>query len=96
MWKSRACVRGLLKKYTEMFSAKAETFSDLETQQKVKKTMHYEEIDLNFDASCQQILGLESKILWEAGRSPTLNKHNFNWMDSFVRPVLQGAKFNLA
>jgi hypothetical protein len=28
--------------------------------------MHYEEIQLNFDASCQQIIGLESEILWEA------------------------------
>jgi hypothetical protein len=31
--------------------------------------MHYEEIELNFDASCQQILGLESKIVWEARRT---------------------------
>jgi hypothetical protein len=34
MWESRDCRRGLLKKYTETFSAKAETFlantSDLE------------------------------------------------------------------
>jgi hypothetical protein len=41
MWESRECLLGLLKKYTETFSAKAETFlantSDLETQQKVKK-----------------------------------------------------------
>jgi hypothetical protein len=28
--------------------------------------MHHEEIELNFDASSQQILGLESEILWEA------------------------------
>jgi hypothetical protein len=59
-----------------MFSATAETFSantsDLETQQKVKKNMHNEEIELNFDASCQQILGLESEILWEARSTPTL------------------------
>jgi hypothetical protein len=34
--------------------------------------MHYEEIELNFDASCQQIIGLESKILWEARSTPTL------------------------
>jgi hypothetical protein len=27
-------------------------------------TMHHEEIELNFDASCQQIPGLESEILW--------------------------------
>jgi hypothetical protein len=42
MWTSRDCLRGLLKKYTETLSAKAVTFlantSDLETQQKVKKT----------------------------------------------------------
>jgi hypothetical protein len=68
MWKSHDCLRDLLKKYTETFSANAETFlantSDLETQQKVKKkTMHHEEIELNFDTSCQQILGLESEIL---------------------------------
>jgi hypothetical protein len=35
--------------------------------------MHHEEIELNFDASCQQILGLESKILWEARSTPTFN-----------------------
>jgi hypothetical protein len=39
--KSSDCVRGLLKKYTETFLVKVETFlantSDLETQQKVKK-----------------------------------------------------------
>jgi hypothetical protein len=29
-------------------------------------SMHHEEIELNFDASCQQIIGLESEILWEA------------------------------
>jgi hypothetical protein len=35
--------------------------------------MHYhEEIELNFDASCQQILGLESESLWEARSTPTL------------------------
>jgi hypothetical protein len=34
--------------------------------------MHYEEIELNFDPSCQQILGLESEILWEASSTPTL------------------------
>jgi hypothetical protein len=34
--------------------------------------MHHEEIEPNFDASCQQILGLESEILWEAGSTPTL------------------------
>jgi hypothetical protein len=34
--------------------------------------MHHEEIELNFDASCQQILGLESEILLEARSSPTL------------------------
>jgi hypothetical protein len=36
--------------------------------------MHHEEIELNFDASCQQILGLESEILWEACSTPTLAK----------------------
>jgi hypothetical protein len=34
--------------------------------------MHHEEIELNFDASCQQIIGLESEILWEARSTPTL------------------------
>jgi hypothetical protein len=34
--------------------------------------MHHEEIELNFDASCQQILGLESEILWEPRSTPTL------------------------
>jgi hypothetical protein len=28
--------------------------------------MNHEEIELNCDASCQQILGLESEILFEA------------------------------
>jgi hypothetical protein len=41
--KGKACLRDLKKKYTEMFSAKVETFlantSDLETQQKVKKPL---------------------------------------------------------
>jgi hypothetical protein len=34
--------------------------------------MHHEEIELNFDALCQQIFGLESEILWEARSTPTL------------------------
>jgi hypothetical protein len=34
--------------------------------------MHHEEIELYFEASCQQIIGLESKILWEARSLPTL------------------------
>jgi hypothetical protein len=34
--------------------------------------MHHEEIELNIDASCQQILGSESEILWEAYSTPTL------------------------
>jgi hypothetical protein len=34
--------------------------------------MHHEDNELNFDASCQQILGLESEILWEARSTPTL------------------------
>jgi hypothetical protein len=63
MWESCDCLHGLLKKYTETFSAKAETFlantSDLETQQKVTNAIHHEEIELKFDASCQQILDLE-------------------------------------
>jgi hypothetical protein len=33
--------------------------------------MHHEEIELNFEASCQQILGLESEILWESRSTPT-------------------------
>jgi hypothetical protein len=35
--------------------------------------MHHDEIELNFDASCQQILGLESEILWEPRSTPTLS-----------------------
>jgi hypothetical protein len=35
--------------------------------------MHYEEIELHFDASCQQIIGFESEILWEASSTPTLS-----------------------
>jgi hypothetical protein len=70
MWESRDCLRDLLKKYTGTFSANAVTLflantSDLETQTKCQKAMHHEEIELNFDASCQQIFGLESEILWE-------------------------------
>jgi hypothetical protein len=34
--------------------------------------MHHEEIELNFEAACQQILGLESEILWEARCTPTI------------------------
>jgi hypothetical protein len=34
--------------------------------------MHHEEIELNLDASCQQIIGLESEILWEARSTPNL------------------------
>jgi hypothetical protein len=34
--------------------------------------MHHEEIELNFDASCQQILGLESEILCKPRSTPTL------------------------
>jgi hypothetical protein len=34
--------------------------------------MHHGEIAPNFDASCQQILGLESEMLWEARITPTL------------------------
>jgi hypothetical protein len=63
------------KKYTEMFSLKAETFlentSDIETQQKVKRPRIMKRLSI-IDASCQQILGLESEILWEAGSAPTL------------------------
>jgi hypothetical protein len=34
--------------------------------------MHHEEMELKFDASCQQIIGLESEILWEGRSTPTL------------------------
>jgi hypothetical protein len=34
--------------------------------------MHHEEIELNFDASSQQNLGLGLEILWEARSTPTL------------------------
>jgi hypothetical protein len=34
--------------------------------------MYHEEIELNFDTSCQQIKGLELEILWEARSTPTL------------------------
>jgi hypothetical protein len=46
--------------------------SDLRNTTKSQKAMHHEEIELVFDASFQQILGLESEILWEARRTPTL------------------------
>jgi hypothetical protein len=39
---------------------------------KCQKAKNHKEIELNFDASCQQILGLESEILWEAGSTTTL------------------------
>jgi hypothetical protein len=32
-------------------------------------SMHHEEIEPYFDASCQQIIGLDSEILWEAHSS---------------------------
>jgi hypothetical protein len=32
--------------------------------------MYNEESELNFDASCQKNLGLESEILWEARSTP--------------------------
>jgi hypothetical protein len=38
---------------------------------------HHEEIELNFDASCQQIVGLESEILCEARSTPTLVASKF-------------------
>jgi hypothetical protein len=51
------------KKYTETF---AETFlANTSNTTKSQKAMHHEEIELNFDASFQQILCLESEILWE-------------------------------
>jgi hypothetical protein len=34
-------------------------------------SMHQKEIELNYDKLCQQILGLESEILWLAGSMPT-------------------------
>jgi hypothetical protein len=74
----KCCLSCLLKNKLRRSQQKAETFlantSDLETQQKVKKPciMKRYEIELNFDASCQQILGLESEILWEARSTPTL------------------------
>jgi hypothetical protein len=47
----------------------------LETQQKVS---WLEEIELNFDASFQQILTSELKILWEALSTPTLVYSSFD------------------
>jgi hypothetical protein len=35
--------------------------------------MQPEEMELNFDASCQQILGLESEILREARITPSIS-----------------------
>jgi hypothetical protein len=55
--------------------------SDLETQQKVS---WHEEIELNFDASCQQVRGLESEILWEARSTPTLVVHLFLRKNVFI------------
>jgi hypothetical protein len=46
----------------------------LETQQKVS---WLEEIELNFDASFQQILRSELEILWEARSTPTLTSNLF-------------------
>jgi hypothetical protein len=40
--------------------------------------MHHKEIEPNFDASCQQILGLESEILWEARSMPTFSGLSLN------------------
>jgi hypothetical protein len=45
------------------------------TQQKVS---WLEEIELNFDASFQQILTSELKILWEARSTPTLDAAPFS------------------
>jgi hypothetical protein len=54
--------------------------------------MRHEEIELNFDASCQQILGLESEILWQARSTPTLKsqrtQHNPGHKDYQLIPDL--------
>jgi hypothetical protein len=46
----------------------------LRCSQQKKKATHHEEIELNFDASRQQIIGLDSEILWEAGSTPTFGR----------------------
>jgi hypothetical protein len=50
--------------------------------------MHHEEIELNFETSCQQILALESEILWEARSTPTLVDFSFFVASHFLRPVI--------
>jgi hypothetical protein len=54
------------KKYTEMFSAKAETFlantSDLEHTTKSQKAMHHEEIELNFVMSTNSRFGVRNLV----------------------------------
>jgi hypothetical protein len=70
MWESRYCLRGLLKKYKswDILSKHLRSWNTTKGQ----KAMHHDEIELNFDSSSQQILGLESEILWEARSTPTL------------------------
>jgi hypothetical protein len=50
--------------------------------------MHHEEIELNFDASCQQILGLELEILWEARSTPTLVRQSHSVMGYPITPIV--------
>jgi hypothetical protein len=52
-----------------------------------KKSADLEEIELNFDASFQQILGLDIEILWEARSTPTLADSDFDKWDTIQQRV---------
>jgi hypothetical protein len=51
---------------------------------KQQKVSWLEEIELNFDASFQQILTSELKILWEARSTPTLTLFSKNKFTFFL------------
>jgi hypothetical protein len=61
MWESRNSLRGLLKNTLR----RSQQTTQILKHKSQQKAMHHEEIELNFDASCQQILVLESENLWE-------------------------------
>jgi hypothetical protein len=68
--------------------------------------MHHEEIEINFDGSCQQILGLESEILWESSQYAYFRPLTSNFLAPlifcvssvarFKRPVSESAKWRAA
>jgi hypothetical protein len=60
----------------------------------LKHNKKYEEIELNFDASCQQILGLESKILWEARSTPNFKAYlDLPSVERYSRDVIDDTIF---